>query len=448
MKLGALDISTVKLGANQVQAVYLGSNLVWQNAPVAIAATGVGTTSFTANWNAYSGATYYLLDVSESSDFSTFVYENQIVYAPTTSYVVIGLNSNTTYYYRVRASDFELEAQDFFDRVADAGGALSTIEKDAVNILVTDMKADGIWTKMKAIYPMVGASAASCAQNLKSSSFTGTFSATGWTFSSTGVLGNGTNNQATTGYVQTDFLFGLSIYNRTNSNKLGYDIGQQDAIANAWVHLLLGLGSTSMRARNGTNGNIDYNYGATNEGFWQTNRIGTSTNGWNVNFNGAVVAQNSAFGNALPTAGVIIGGNGGIYPNREYAFASMHDGLTDTEASNYYIAVQGFNTTLDRYVGAPWYDNGELLLDAYPDSAAAYSLRKLRNNYIGGPIRVRRSSDNEEQDIYFDANGELDTTQLTTFCGAGDGFVETWYDQSGNALDATQVNVSKSTADC
>jgi phage major head subunit gpT-like protein len=89
MKLGALDISTVKLGTNQVQAVYQGVDLVWQNAPVATAATGVGQTSFTANWNAYSGATYYLLDVSESSDFSTFVYENQIT--TSTSYVVIGL---------------------------------------------------------------------------------------------------------------------------------------------------------------------------------------------------------------------------------------------------------------------------------------------------------------------------------------------------------------------
>jgi hypothetical protein len=42
MKLGGLDISTVKLGANQVQAVYQGVDLVWQNAPVATAATGVG----------------------------------------------------------------------------------------------------------------------------------------------------------------------------------------------------------------------------------------------------------------------------------------------------------------------------------------------------------------------------------------------------------------------
>jgi hypothetical protein len=69
--------------------------------PVATAATGVGETSFTANWNAYTGADYYLLDVSEFSNFSTFVYEDQIVLAPNTSYVVIGLNPNTTYYYRL-----------------------------------------------------------------------------------------------------------------------------------------------------------------------------------------------------------------------------------------------------------------------------------------------------------------------------------------------------------
>jgi hypothetical protein len=174
MKLGALDISTVKLGTNQVQAVYQGVDLVWQNAPVATAATGIGQTSFTANWNAYSGATYYLLDVSESSDFSTFVYENQIT--TSTSYVVIGLESNTTYYYRVRANvGYDSDAQAFFDRVTTASGSLSTTEQAAVNQLVLDLKANSIWTPMKAIYPMVGASAAACAQNLKSSSFTGTF---------------------------------------------------------------------------------------------------------------------------------------------------------------------------------------------------------------------------------------------------------------------------------
>ena len=80
-----------------------------------------------------------------------------------------------------------------------------------------------------------------------------------------------------------------------------------------------------------------------------------------------------------------------------------------------------------------------LLLDTYPDAAAAYSLRKLRTAYTGSAITVRRSSDNTEQDIGFDVDGNLDTTALTTFVGVGNGFVTTWYDQSGNANNATQT---------
>jgi hypothetical protein len=78
-----------------------------------------------------------------------------------------------------------------------------------------------------------------------------------------------------------------------------------------------------------------------------------------------------------------------------------------------------------------------LLLDLYPNAAAAYSLRKLRTAYAGSAIRVRRSSDNTEQDIGF-VSGNLDTVSLLAFCGVGNGFVTTWYDQSGNANNATQ----------
>jgi hypothetical protein len=74
-----------------------------------------------------------------------------------------------------------------------------------------------------------------------------------------------------------------------------------------------------------------------------------------------------------------------------------------------------------------------LLLDDYPNSAAAYSLRKLRTAYSGNAIRVRRSNDNTEQDIGFTAGGDLDTASLKTFVSANSGFVTTWYDQSTNA---------------
>jgi PKD repeat protein len=78
-----------------------------------------------------------------------------------------------------------------------------------------------------------------------------------------------------------------------------------------------------------------------------------------------------------------------------------------------------------------------LLLNDYPNAAAAYSLRKLRSAYTGDCIRVRRSSDNTEQNIGF-VGDVLDTTALISFVGAGNGFVTTWYDQSGSGYNATQ----------
>ena len=79
-----------------------------------------------------------------------------------------------------------------------------------------------------------------------------------------------------------------------------------------------------------------------------------------------------------------------------------------------------------------------LLLDTYPNAEVAYSLRKLRTAYTGSAIRVRRLSDNTEQDIGFVGN-DLDTTSLLSFVGASNGFITTWYDQSGNDNDAGNI---------
>mgnify|MGYP003118111579 CR=1 FL=1 len=78
-----------------------------------------------------------------------------------------------------------------------------------------------------------------------------------------------------------------------------------------------------------------------------------------------------------------------------------------------------------------------LLLDTYSGASVAYSLRKLSSTYSGSAIRVRRSSDNTEQDIGF-ASNVLDTASLLSFVGSNDGYVTTWYDQSGNGLNVTQ----------
>jgi hypothetical protein len=115
-------------------------------------------------------------------------------------------------------------------------------------------------------------------------------------------------------------------------------------------------------------------------------------------------------------------------------------------ASN--IGLTIFNTT-DKSInvsdGANWrgyqYDfSTERFFQQFTDSAAsAYSLRKLDTSATAA-VRVRRSSDNSEADIGFTANGDLDTSALTTHCGSGDGFVTKWYDQSGNSNDGLQTS--------
>ncbi len=83
---------------------------------------------------------------------------------------------------------------------------------------------------------------------------------------------------------------------------------------------------------------------------------------------------------------------------------------------------------------APAIPTYSYLLDDYSGAYAAFSLRKLSSTYNGSAIQVRRSNDNATQDIGF-VNNVLDTGSLLDFCGANNGFVTYWYDQSGNARD-------------
>jgi len=78
-----------------------------------------------------------------------------------------------------------------------------------------------------------------------------------------------------------------------------------------------------------------------------------------------------------------------------------------------------------------------LLLDSL-SAYRAYSLRKLRTLHAGNCIRVRRSTDNAEQDIGFVAD-YLDTASLLAFCGVGSGYITTVYDQSANAVNRVQT---------
>jgi hypothetical protein len=255
---------------------------------------------------------------------------------------------------------FDSDAQAFFDRVTAAGGSLSATEKSAVNTLVVQMKANSIWTPMKAIYPMVGASAAACAQNLKSSSFTGTFTS-GWTFASTGVTGNGIS-----AYMDTNFSPFVNLTN-TNSHFMIYlrnvslplvsvcDFGAfSDDFSNRFATNYFSnpaLDTTNFDVRKRTT----VSNSLIGSGFALYSR--SASNLAKVYFNNSIVATDtsSTISYNLPDITVYLSAlhRGAIaqnFTNRQNAFASIGDSLTDTQASNFYTAVQAFQTTLSRQV--------------------------------------------------------------------------------------------------
>lgn len=78
------------------------------------------------------------------------------------------------------------------------------------------------------------------------------------------------------------------------------------------------------------------------------------------------------------------------------------------------------------------------LSDVGGTPTAAYSVRKVVKDYSGPAIRVRESSGDAETDIGF-VGQNLDEAALLAHCGANDGFVTKWYDQSGSGYDAVQA---------
>jgi hypothetical protein len=252
---------------------------------------------------------------------------------------------------------FDPDAQAFIT----AAGITDNTQKSAINTLVLDMKGFGIWTKMKAIYPFVGGTASTHKWNLKDprdldAAFRLVFNG-GWTHSSTGVQANGTNAYGdtklnmSTNYSVNDSTH-ISFYSRTSTNtSTSYDLGVYDGTV-----ITACIAARNSVSYNGVNdNNVLHTYPDLNgAAFYMANRLGTTMNGWRNNVKGiqvTTIAQTRLNLNMfLANLNNFGSPNPGLYSPRQYAFCTIGDGLTDTEAGNFYTAVQNFNTTLTRQV--------------------------------------------------------------------------------------------------
>lgn len=87
------------------------------------------------------------------------------------------------------------------------------------------------------------------------------------------------------------------------------------------------------------------------------------------------------------------------------------------------------------------YGSESYFLDAYGGASVAYSLRLLSSSYSGYAVKIRRASDSTTLNVGF-LNGVVDSASIITFCTGTNGFVDTWYDQSGNGRHAVAPNTT------
>lgn len=235
-----------------------------------------------------------------------------------------------------------------------ASGITDATQQNAINTLVVDLKGYGIWTKMKAIYPFVGGTATTHKWNLKdprdlNAAFRLVFNG-GWTHSSNGAQPNGT-----TGYADTFFNYfqnwttnsgGTSVY-RNLFTTGGSDIASY--INNTSAYYNTGAVNQGVAIAFTFNGVTLTYIDAINTGLYTSNALNGATKG----YRNGIIKLNVITGGTIPNINSVIGKNTfntTEFSNTRYGFISYHDGLTDTEASNLYTAVQNFNTTLSRQV--------------------------------------------------------------------------------------------------
>jgi len=231
-------------------------------------------------------------------------------------------------------------------------------QQSAINTLVTNLKGYNIWTKMKALYPFVGGTASTHKFNLKNPLDTDAayriFWSGGVTHSSNGVQFGGVNGSGNT--------FLNSSVNLTTSNNHFSVYSRTSSVAATTVE----MGCANTGAVNYNQLRIAVNYIAGNllitsftsttnaQGFWLGNK--RDNNDRRVYKNSTKEATNTTLDSTtLPNFNVFIGarndnGTAVVYSDKQLAFSSIGDGLTDTEAANLYTAVQAFQTTLNRNV--------------------------------------------------------------------------------------------------
>ncbi len=249
-----------------------------------------------------------------------------------------------------------------------AASITDTTQQSAINQLVLDLKSANIWTKMKAIYPFVGGSASQHRFNLKdpralTAAYYITFGG-GGTHSSQGYLPDGTTAYANTNLnpstaISNGSSVHFSLYCNTNTfpsvnGTVKVNGGYQSSPLKVFQ---LGFwrqssGQASYFVSLGSNTLISNTSSPNTQGFTLVTR--TSSTSLKLFQNNVLLGTDTTLETSgLPNYNMYLGARNGdnvidSYNNLPHQFASLGDGLSDSEATAFRTAVLNFNTTLNR----------------------------------------------------------------------------------------------------
>jgi hypothetical protein len=241
-----------------------------------------------------------------------------------------------------------------------AAAITNPTQQAAINTLVVDLKGYSIWTKMKALYPIVGGTASQHKFNLKDprdldAAFRLVFNG-GWTHSSTGALPNGTNAFADTKLNPQNniggFSIGFGVYIPTAHTNISGHGSWQTTDGTKRSNLLQFQAFNYSQITTGTTSAIGAGFLS---GFIIGSRVNSTSN--KIYNNGVLLNTNTTNETvSLPDANTFsfsyINGSGANtnYGANQLRLGFISTGLTDTEAANFRTAVQAFQTTLGRQV--------------------------------------------------------------------------------------------------
>ena len=251
---------------------------------------------------------------------------------------------------------YDPDAQAFFT----AAGITDNTQKTAVNQLVLDLKSYSLWSKFSAIYPYVGGTATTHKFNLKNPLDTNAAFRILWvggvTHTSNGIVGNGTNGYGET-YVQpstnlTQNSSHLAFWSKTNSQITASEMGYSDTLLNAGFRIATRNASNQASYQVNDNVNTIASSVTDSTGFWIASR--TASNSRKLYRNGSPILTNTTVSTGISAVTIPVlafksytGALAG-YAAKTHSFASIGQGFNDTEAANFYTAVNLFQTTLGR----------------------------------------------------------------------------------------------------